>query len=46
MINLSYAALSLDLDALRRLGEILQKSTQDHRLLTELIRGAEPQWLD
>lgn len=42
----TFVAHSLDLDALRRLGEILQKSTQDHRLLTELIRGAEPQWLD
>jgi hypothetical protein len=42
----TFVAHSADLDALRRLGEVLQKAVRDHRLLAELIRGAEPEWLD
>ncbi|HEX5542439.1 MAG TPA: immunity 51 family protein [Micromonospora sp.] len=41
-----FAAYSADLDALRRLGAVLQQAVRDHRLLAELIRGAEPEWLD
>jgi hypothetical protein len=35
-----------DLDALRRLGEVLQRAVRKHGLLAELIRGAEPEWPD
>ncbi|WP_435204020.1 Imm51 family immunity protein [Micromonospora sp. bgisy143] len=42
----TFVAHSFDVDALRQLGAVLQKATLDHRLLAELIRGAEPGWLD
>jgi hypothetical protein len=42
----TFVAHSADLDALRRLGEVLQQAVRNHGLLAELIRGAEPEWLD
>jgi hypothetical protein len=42
----TFVAESTNPDALRQLGHVLQASVRDHRLLAELIQGAEPDWLD
>lgn len=42
----TFVAHSADLNSLRRLGEVMQNAVRDRGLLAELIRGAEPEWLD
>lgn len=42
----TFVAHSADVDALRQLGRVLQGAVRDRGLLTELIQGADPDWLD